>query len=198
VISRIRGVLARKNADGIEVLTAGGVGYELTVPLGVLERLPAEGQEVELRTWQVVREDALELYGFLDDGERALFARLLTASGVGPRLAVNMLSAMEPARLVRAIVERDITSLRRIPGLGAKKAEKLAVELADRLGDLAIVTAGPRPGGRAADEAVGALVALGYPAQLAGSAVRRALEHDGELTGSNLIKAALATVTAPR
>jgi holliday junction DNA helicase RuvA len=198
VISRIRGVLARKNADGIEVLTAGGVGYELTVPLGVLERLPEEGQEVELRTWQVVREDALELYGFLDDGERALFARLLTASGVGPRLAVNMLSAMEPARLVRAIVERDITSLRRIPGLGAKKAEKLAVELADRLGDLAIVTAGPRPGGRAADEAVGALVALGYPAQLAGSAVRRALEHDGELTGSNLIKAALATVTAPR
>jgi holliday junction DNA helicase RuvA len=198
VISRIRGVLLRRGAESIEVMTAGGVAYELVVPLGVHERLPAEGAELELRTWQVIREDAHELFGFLEEGERALFARLLTASGVGPRLALSMLSTLQPDRLVRAIAERDIASLRRIPGLGAKKAEKLAVELADRLGDLAVIVVGPQPRGRAADEAVGALVALGYPPALAGSAVRQALDGNAQLAGSDLIKAALATVAEGR
>jgi len=192
VISRVRGTLVRRGPDAVEVLTAGGVGYEVQVPLSVLERLPREGASVELLTYQVVREDALELYGFLDERERSVFARLLTASGVGPRLGLSMLSTLSPERLVRAITERDIAALRQVPGLGTKKAERLVLELADRLDDLAAAAAGPRPEGRAAEEAVGALIALGYSPAQAAAAVRRVLEEEGEKEGTELIKAALA------
>jgi holliday junction DNA helicase RuvA len=193
VISRIRGVLVRRGLESVEIMTSGGVAYEIAVPLGVYRRLPREGAELELRTYQVVREDALELYGFADEHERALFGRLLTASGVGPRLALSMLSTLAPERLVAAIRERDIASLRQVPGLGAKKAERLVVELADKLDDLAF-GAPARPGGRAAEEAVGALVSLGYPAGIATEAVRRALDHEAGLEGPALIKKALAEV----
>src|SRR5690606_28173204 len=94
VISRIRGVLLRRELGVAEVMTPGGVAYEIQIPLTVFERLPQEGAEVELRTHQVVREDAVELYGFMDEAERAVFGRLLSASGVGPRLAVNILSTL--------------------------------------------------------------------------------------------------------
>src|SRR5690606_32175749 len=166
MISRIRGTLVRRDLNSIEVMTASGVGYELFVPLTVFERLPREGAEVELRTYHVVREDAAELYGFIDDAERTLFARLLTASGVGPRLALNMLSTMPPQHLVTAITLKDIAALKRIPGLGAKKAERLVLELKDRLDDIALAGA-VQPGadeskGATIDEAVHALVALGY------------------------------------
>jgi Holliday junction DNA helicase RuvA len=194
MISRVRGLLLRRELGLVEVMTAGGVGYELEIPLTVYERLPREGAEVELRTYQVVREDAVTLYGFLDDAERITFARLLTASGVGPRLALNILSSMPPARLVRAILEKDIASLRRIPGLGAKKAERLVLELTDRVSDLAIASSGEQPAGRAAEEAVSALVALGHTPADATAAVRRALDHNGELGGIELIKAALSGI----
>jgi Holliday junction DNA helicase RuvA len=194
VISRIRGKLARRELGVVEVMTAGGVAYELEIPLTVFERLPREGAEVELRVYQVVREDAVTLYGFLDAGERAVFARLLTASGVGPRLALNMLSTLPPEQLVRAIVERDIATLRRIPGLGTKKAERLALELADRMDDLAVVAAGRAAGGRVAEEGVGALVALGYSPPEASAAIRKVLDGAVQLEGIALIKAALATL----
>ena len=134
MIGRIRGTLLRRELDRVEVLTAGGVGYDIEIPRSVFERLPKEGEEVELRTVQVVREDSITLYGFLDGAERNVFARLLTASGVGPKLALGMLSTMPPARLVRAILDRDVPTLRQIPGFGTKKAEKLVVEMNDRLG----------------------------------------------------------------
>src|SRR5690606_38557586 len=127
--------------------------------------------------------------------ERELFGRLLTASGVGPRLALNMLSTLAPDRLVRAIVEKDIATLRQVPGLGVKKAERLALELADKLDDLAVAAAAARPEGRAAEEAVGALVALGYSTAQATAAVRRALDDQPGLSGPELIKAALARVS---
>jgi len=196
VISRIRGVLATRDLGVVEVSTPGGVTYELEIPLTVFERLPREGAEVELRVFQVVREDAITLYGFLDWRERAVFARLLTASGVGPRLALNMLSTLPPEELIRAILERDVATLRRIPGLGTKKAERLVLELADRLDDLAAAAAGPSADGRVAEEAVGALVALGYSAPEASAAVRRALDASGQLEGIALIKAALGSLGA--
>lgn len=192
MISRIKGTLVRRDLGVAEVMTAGGVAYEMEVPLSVYERLPREGAEVEMRTWQVIREDAAELYGFLEAGERALFARLLTASGVGPRLALAMLSRLSPQNLVAAISAKDIPTLRQIPGLGAKKAEKLVLELADRLDDLALAPAGKRPEGRAAEEAVGALVALGYTVTEATAAVREVLDEDAQLAGVELIRAALA------
>lgn len=194
MISRLRGTLVRRDLGVIEVMTAAGVGYEVEIPLTVFERLPREGAEVELRIYQVFREDGQALYGFLAEGERAVFARLLTASGVGPKLALGMLSHMTPERLVRAITERDIAALKQVPGLGAKKAERLALELGDKLGDLAFAAAGPRPEGRAAEEAVGALVALGYSPAEATTAVRRVLDDRGPMGGVDLIKAALAAM----
>ena len=192
MISRVRGTLLRRDVAGCEVMTAAGVAYELEIPLTVFERLPREGAEIELRTYQLFREDAQVLFGFLEESERAVFARLLTASGVGPRLALAMLSRYAPDRLVRAITERDITALRQIPGLGAKKAERLVLELGDKLQDLAFSTgAVARPGGRAAEDAVAALVALGYSAGDATQAVRRALDEHPGLGGIDLIKASL-------
>jgi holliday junction DNA helicase RuvA len=194
MISRVRGTLVRRDLGLVEIATASGVTYEIEIPLTVYERLPREGVEIELLTYQVIREDAHTLFGFLQPGERALFGRLLSASGVGPRLALNMLSTLSPSKLVGAITSKDIATLRQIPGLGTKKAEKLAVELADRLDDLAIAAVGPKPEGRTAEEAVAALVALGYTATEATAAVRQALDEHGKLIGIELIKAALAQV----
>jgi Holliday junction DNA helicase RuvA len=196
MISRMRGRLVRREMGVIEVMTDGGVAYELEIPLTVYERLPRVGSDIEMRCYQVVREDAVVLYGFLDGAERAVFGRLLTASGVGPRLALNMLSTMPPERLVRAIVEKDIASLRQIPGLGTKKAERLVLELADRLDDLALASTQPRPEGRTAEEAVSALVALGYSPAAAATAVRKALDEGGRLIGPELIKAALGALSS--
>lgn len=195
MISRIRGTLLRRELDSAEVMTQGGVAYQVSIPLSVFEGLPPEGSDVELITYQVVREDSIELFGFLHDGDRRLFARLLTASGVGPRLALSMLSTLPPQRLVRAIVDKDIAALRQVPGLGVKKAEKLAVELADRLDDLAVAVAGTRAEGRTAEDAVGALVALGYSHSEATEAVRAALDADGRIQGVELIRAALAAMS---
>jgi Holliday junction DNA helicase RuvA len=194
MISRIRGTLVRRDLGTAEVMTAGGVCYELEIPLTVFERLPKEGAEIELRTYLVVREDAHVLFGFLEEHERSVFARLLTASGVGPRLALNMLSTLSPDRIVRAIGDKDIVTLRQIPGLGTKKAERLVLELGDKIDELMIVAVGPRPQGRAAEDAVSALVALGYSPAEATQAVRKALDRGEPLVGVDLIKAALAGI----
>jgi Holliday junction DNA helicase RuvA len=196
MISRLRGKLLGRELGRVEIMTASGVGYEVEIPLTVYEKLPRPGADIELRTLQVFREDGVTLYGFLEETERAVFGRLLTASGVGPRLALNVLSTLAPERLVRAIKEKDIATLRRIPGLGAKKAERLVVELGDRVDDLAVSAArASGVGERSAEEAVSALVALGYSAIEATAAVRRAL--DGEAsprTTEELIRAALGTM----
>ncbi len=192
MISRIRGQLIRRDLGIAEVMTPGGVAYEIEVPLSVYERLPREGSDVELRTTQIVREDGITLYGFLDAGERAVFARLLTASGVGPRLALNMLSTLPPDRLIHAILDKDIATLRQIPGLGTKKAERLAVELADRVDDLAAVRSPGMPESRSAEAAVAALTALGFSHSEAAAAVRRAMDAEGPAAETErLIRAAL-------
>ncbi len=191
MISRIRGTLLVRDPERIEVMTAGGVGYELEIPLSVFEKLPRKGEEVELLTYQVVREDDLMLFGFLNPSERALFGRLLGASGVGPRLAIAMMSTLTPSALVRAITDRELATLVQVPGVGKKTAERIAVELGDKLDDLAL-KAGPSVKGAAAQEAVGALVALGYSSSEAGAAVRRSIEEDGpEEDAKALIRKAL-------
>lgn len=191
MISRVRGVLVRREPGLAEVLTPGGITYELEIPLSTYERLPREGADLELRTVLVVREDAHTLYGFLEAAERSVFMRLLTASGVGPRLALNMLSTMPAERLVRAIHAQDIPSLRQIPGLGTKKAQRLVLELADRLDDLALEATRGRADGDGVQEAVGALVALGYSVTDASAAVRRVVDAGGSQQPADLIRAAL-------
>jgi len=193
LISRLRGTLLSRSDMGIEVATSGGVVYEVDVPLSVAERLPHVGDEIELRTAQVVREDLVALFGFLDAGERRLFQTLIGVSGVGVKLALAMLSVYPAARLIRALIEKDVGALVQVPGVGRKTAERLSLELADRVQDLDIggeVTPVGVP--RGAQDAVQALVSLGMSFQDADRAVRRTLEDDPGLEMADLIRKALA------
>ncbi|HET8655958.1 MAG TPA: Holliday junction branch migration protein RuvA [Longimicrobiaceae bacterium] len=192
MISRVRGTLLARELDRVEVMTPGGVAYEIAIPRTVYERLPPAGKDTELFTHQVFREDAVLLFGFLDDLERAVFTRLLSASGVGPRLALALLSALPAGRLVRAIRERDIAALTAVTGVGKKTAERLALDLAGRFDDLAIPASGLGPGGASAEEALRALTVLGFPVPDADRAVRAALQEQGPMDAQALIREALA------
>lgn len=191
MIARISGKLLVRDLDRVEVLTPGGVTYEIAIPRSAFEKLPQVGKEVELRTHYIVREDGAFLYGFLDDAEKLVFTRLLGASGVGPRLALSLLSALSPARLIRAIRERDLTTLTGISGVGRKTAERLTVDLATKLDDIPIVVES-RPAGAGVDEALKGLTVLGYAPADAEKAVRAALKDVGDVGAAELIRAALA------
>ena len=145
-----------------------------------------------MRTLQVVTDSSVALYGFIDAHERILFQRLLSASGVGPKLALAMMSTFTAERLARALVEKDTAALRQVSGVAKKKAEKIVLELSDRVSDLALV-APPTPGAAsAAQEAVRALVSLGYSFGDADRAVRAVLEAGAPDTTEELIRRALA------
>src|SRR5438034_11208008 len=126
MIGHVRGRLATKSADRVVVETPGGVGYEVVVPLGVMERLPATGVEITLATELVVREDGWALYGFLDDAERRVFQRLKSVSGVGPKIGIGVLSALGVERGARALRERNIGLLSSVGGIGRKPGERRA------------------------------------------------------------------------
>ncbi|MGH7718328.1 MAG: Holliday junction branch migration protein RuvA, partial [Gemmatimonadaceae bacterium] len=198
VISRLRGTLIVRELDRVEVLTAGGVGYEIAIPLGVYETLPKMGEEVELHTHLVVRDDGWQLFGFSSAFERSVFQRLLTANGVGPALALGMLSTLSAERLVRAIRERDIVTLQAAPRVGRKKAERLVLDLADKLDDVRAEGAGrARPDGAGAEDAIRALVSLGYSAAEAEKAVRAVMDAGGggrAMPAAELIRSALSTI----
>src|SRR5512141_209697 len=138
MISHIDGVLSSKDIDRVEVMTSGGVGYELQIPLGVFETLPKQGEVVVLHTHLVVKEDGWQLFGFSNVFERRVFQRVLNAKGVGPALALGLLSTLTADRLVRAIRDKDIVTLQSVPRVGRKKAEQLILDLADKLGDLQV------------------------------------------------------------
>lgn len=192
MIASVRGTLTLRDPEGIVVETGGGIGYLLEVPLGVFERLPAAGAPVHLHTELVVREDAWALYGFDAPMERVVFRRLMGASGVGARLALAILSALGPERTVRAIREKDLAALASVPGIGRKKAERLALELGDRLDDLPSGTPGATEvAGSPSADAVRALVALGYPAPAADAAVRAALDGGVPQDTAALVRRAL-------
>lgn len=191
MISRIRGTLTARELDRAEILTPGGVGYDLFIPRSVYERLPAVGKEVELRTVQVVREDAVLLFGFLEEPERLVFTRLLAAQGVGPKMALGLLSALPPERLVRAIRERDIASLTAVSGVGRKTAERLVLDLANKLDDIAVSSGGVGSQLPGVEEALRALTVLGFSIPDADRAVRTVLQERGPLGTQELIRAAL-------
>lgn len=200
MIARVHGTLVAHAIDRIEVLTAGGIAYEILVPLAVLERLPRSGGEIALHTALVVRDDAWLLYGFATAEERRLFQRLMGTTGVGPALAMNLLSTLTAERLVRAVREGDLATLTQVPRVGKKLAERLVLELRDKLegGDLPagpVSATGNASGGGPGADAVRALVALGYGASDAERAVRRALEGApaGE-SPADLIRRSLAAL----
>ena len=195
MIARLAGTLLSKGLDRVEVMTAGGVGYELLIPLSVYEMLPREGETVTLHTHLVVKEDGWQLFGFAAPLEREVFRRLLGAKGVGPALALGMLSTLSADRLVQAIRERDITTLQSVPRVGRKKAEQLVLDLADKLDDVHLAPAGVGRGDGAGSEAVRALVSLGYSTIDAERAVRAALDEGGaSMAAPDLIRRALARV----
>jgi Holliday junction DNA helicase RuvA len=181
VIARLSGVLLEKAGDTV-ILDVGGVGYLVHLSLQSMSRLPPEGARLELRTHTHVREDALQLYGFVSEDEERLFHLLVGVSGVGPKLALHVLSGMRAAELAEAIMEGEIARLTRIPGVGKKTAERLVVELKDKLKEAGIAARGqPAPipvqlsGGGAL---ISALVNLGYKpsaAERTADAVRRTL-----------------------
>jgi holliday junction DNA helicase RuvA len=194
VIAQIAGRLLAKDLDRVEVMTEGGVGYELSIPLGVYETLPHAGEDVMLHTHLVVREDGWLLFGFASLIERRVFQKLLTANGVGPALALGLLSHLSADRLVRALREKDIITLQSVPRVGRKKAERLVLDLADKLGDLpSEAPGGVRPEGASAEDAIRALVSLGYTTADAEKAVRGALDAGGRgMPAAELIRNALA------
>lgn len=197
MIAHVAGTLLTKALDRVEIMTAGGVGYEVLIPLSVYETLPKIGDAVRLHTYLVVREDGWQLFGFSTAFERHVFRRVLDAKGVGPALALGMLSTLTAERLVRAIRERDIATLQSVPRVGRKKAEQLVLDLADKLDDAQTVTAGGvgRTEGASAEDAIRALVSLGYSTVDAERAVRSALDDGGRaMSAPELIRRALVTV----
>jgi holliday junction DNA helicase RuvA len=196
VIARVSGVLAERAGDTIVVETDGGVGYALTVPTGVAERLPAPGARVSLYTELVVKEDGWSLFGFDRPAERFVFQRLLDASGFGPKLALALLSALGAERTVRSILSRDLTALSSVSGVGRKKAERLVLELQDKFGDVSLQTPAARSPG--ADEAVRALMGLGYGPGAADEAVRAVMADGAPSDTSQLIRQALQRLAAAR
>ena len=194
MIAQVAGRLLAKDLDRVEVMTSGGVGYELAIPLGVYETLPRAGEDVVLHTHLVVREDGWLLFGFSSPMERRVFQKLLTANGVGPALALGLLSHLNADRLLRALREKDVVTLQSVPRVGRKKAERLVLDLADKLDDLpSALPGGVRPEGAGAEDAIRALVSLGYTTADAEKAVRGALDAGGRgMPAAELIRNALA------
>lgn len=196
MIASVTGMLADRDGDTIVVQTDGGVGYAVTVPAGVAERLPATGGRVSLHTELVVKEDGWALFGFDRLAERFVFQRLLGASGFGPKLALALLSALGPERTVRSILSRDLAALSSVGGIGRKKAERLVLELQDRFGGVTFEAPVPRTGG--GEDAVRALVGLGYGPAVAEDAVRAALGDGAEPETPQLIRQALQQLASAR
>lgn len=196
MIAMLAGVVAERQGETLVVQTDGGVGYAVTVSVGVAQRLPARGSRVSLFTELVVKEDGWALYGFDSVTERQVFQRLLSASGFGPRLALSLLSALGPERTVRSIQARDLAALSSVSGIGRKKAERLVLELQDRFSDVVIEPAGGRMSGF--EDAVQALMGLGYGVAAADDAVRAALASGAPTETPQLIRQALQQLAASR
>lgn len=202
MIGHIRGTLLDKRAPWL-LLDVAGVGYELEAPMTVFYELGAVGEDVAFFTHFVVREDAQLLYAFASRYERELFRALIKVNGVGPKMALAILSGMEAARLVRCIEQQDITSLVKVPGVGKKTAERLVIEMSDRIAKLEgghAVAAGGGVGGTQLDipvdavqDAVAALEALGYRSRDASLAVAK-VDGAEALSSEELIRRALKSL----
>lgn len=198
MIGRLRGTLAEKQPPHL-IVDVNGLGYELEVPMTTLYRLPKVGEVVTLHTHLVVREDAHLLYGFHEKRERELFRELIRLNGVGPKLALALMSGLEVDELVRCVQAQDASALVKVPGVGKKTAERLLVELKDRFkaweaspAMFALVPNGPLPiasVSSAEADAVSALISLGYKPQEASKAVA-AVDAKG-LSSEELIRRSL-------
>jgi len=194
MISRLRGTLLEKYPTRLVVET-GGIGLEVLVPLSTSQGLGEAGGTVSLFTVLVVREDALTLYGFDSAEQKSLFQKLVGVSGVGPKTALGALSGSSVHALAEALRNQDLPVLTRLPGIGKKTAERMALELKDALVEFGVEPDGGE-GNRQVDDALAALVSLGYPRAAALQAVRVAAGEQGKTPGVEaLLRAALARLT---
>jgi holliday junction DNA helicase RuvA len=196
VIAQISGTLAQK-IPGEIVVDVGGVGYQVLIPLNVFYQLPEIGAPVRLQIHTHVRDDALQLFGFQDLAEKQIFLLLIGVSGIGPKLAVNILSGIPAEELARALKDGDQVRLVAIPGVGRKLAERMIVELKDKFATLSPAgaeSAKPESGSQLMQDAVSALVNLGYKKPEAEKMVRDVLKK-GERSLENVLKETLRRVS---
>jgi Holliday junction DNA helicase RuvA len=197
MIAHLRGVLLSKSPNLI-VVECAGVGYEVAISVATFSVLPEEGAASALHIYTNVREDQIALFGFAELTEKRLFEKLLTISGIGPKLAITVLSGISAERLVTAIRSGDHATLTRIPGIGKKTAERVVLELKDKLEALAVPASGGEVPhhGAAGDDAISALVNLGYQRPVAQKAVEAALKREPELSGDfeGLFRAAMSAI----
>lgn len=197
MIARLTGKLIVKEPSSV-VIDISGVGYEVTIPLSTFYELGEIGSDLSLTIHTHVREDALQLFGFQTNSEKELFLKLTSVSGIGPKLAIAILSGLPAAELIGAISNNNLAKLTGIPGVGRKTAERLVVELRDKVGSIAIAAepakvGGREPGAESAvyDDTVAALIGLGYAKPLAERAVTAVLSEDGEKTIEAVLRRAL-------
>jgi len=196
MIGQIRGTILEKEPPQL-LVDVNGIGYEIDAPMSTFYHLPEVGQEVLLYTHFIVREDAQQLYGFYARRDRALFRALLKVNGVGPRLGLTILSSMGPDDFVQCVVQQDAAALVRVPGIGKKTAERLVLEMRDKLTDWPQSTAsGTQPANttglrnhQPSSDAVAALIALGYKPQEASRVVSKI--DDGQLSSEEIIRRSL-------
>jgi len=194
LIAHLTGKLIHKQPNTV-IIDVAGVGYEVAIPLSTFYELGEIGDTVSINIHTSVREDAIQLFGFAQTGEKELFLKLTSVSGIGPKLGIAMLSGMAVADLIVAIRNNDLGRLTRIPGIGRKTAERILLELRDKLDSISIeateITSHtvPQPGVR--EDTIDALIALGYQRPLAERAVDAALREEGDVTIEAVIKRSL-------
>jgi holliday junction DNA helicase RuvA len=195
MIAFLRGRVLDKQPNRL-IVDIGGVGYDVQVPLSTFYEVGEEGAEVTLRVYTHVREDALQLYGFLTDLERQMFERLIGISGIGPKLAIAVLSGLDSRDLILAIQRADVARLTGIPGIGKKTAERIVLELKDRLAQLAAPVAAEVVGGatgsdRLREDLLSALQNLGYHRPQAEKAIDAALKTSADASFEQALRGAL-------
>ena len=201
MIYYVKGILTEYTEEGV-VLEAGGVGYQLMVPPSLMAELPAPGEEVKLYTYYQVGEDAQKLYGFKDRETRSLFLQIIKVSGIGPKLAVSVLGTLGVDELRLAVIAGDVKAISQAPGMGKKTAEKLILELKDKIDMASLLSPGDQKAASAPvivsdafSEAVAALQALGYSSSEALKTVR-SLEAEEDWTVDDILQAAFRKLAA--
>jgi len=197
MIAFLSGKLLEKHANTV-IVRVGGVGYEVTIPLSTFYELGEPGSDVELRIYTHVREDAIQLFGFKTLRERDLYLKLISVQGIGAKSGVTMLSGMSADEIVAAIRSNDLGRLTAIPGVGRKTAERLVIELRDKVGELAVaagaaaaISADELPADAVFDDALSALVNLGYQKSAAERALKKVVQDGTEMSVQKLLRRSL-------
>jgi Holliday junction DNA helicase RuvA len=199
MIAHLKGRLKRKTPESL-IIDNSGIGYEVIAPLSTFYALPEEDEAVDLHIYTHVREDAFILFGFKTTLEKDIFRLLISVSGIGPKLAINILSGIGPDELIHAIASGDVARLQSIPGVGKKTAERMALELKDKAQDIRTgftLPVAELPGGEEKgilDDSLSALLNLGYPAKAARRAVEKASAGLEKITLEGVIKEALKSL----